>query len=354
MLGGYPFITHPCSGIFILPLQIPEESLPYLQRDKDMMLTTTKQDDDLGNREHGTVLERYEYDAYGNPYILDAQYAPRTTSNYGNPYLFTGRRADYLDSGSLKIQYNRNRYYDYYAGRWLTHDPLNYIDGMNLYEYVQTNPVNHIDPFGLYWMPFPSPPPPHSLATKIQGILAMRIIATPVGVLLLPKEYELEDELEEMNVELFPSPMDDCYAEVIKRNRGQVRDKWATLDFSIDRCPGDWITWGSLPTSLWWWLGGAHKVSAEGSLKACCSTGCSYCLAKDRKVDWYWHDRIDSHSLFERGWPGSISEGIAYIIEGILGDLWIDKLRNADYSVIIHWKDSGDEEILRVPMIGLD
>jgi len=38
----------------------------------------------------GTVLERYDYDAYGEPYILDTQYAPRTTSLYGNQYYFTG------------------------------------------------------------------------------------------------------------------------------------------------------------------------------------------------------------------------------------------------------------------------
>jgi hypothetical protein len=58
--------------------------------------------------------------------------------------------------GSLKIQYNRNRYYDYYTGRWLTHDPLGinpadgalnplsirrqYKDGMSLYEYVHSSP----------------------------------------------------------------------------------------------------------------------------------------------------------------------------------------------------------------------
>jgi RHS repeat-associated protein len=71
------------------------------------------------------VIERYEYDAYGNPTIWNADFTTeRESSNYGNPYLFTGRRTDYLDSGSLKIQYNRNRYYDYYSGRWLTHDPL--------------------------------------------------------------------------------------------------------------------------------------------------------------------------------------------------------------------------------------
>jgi len=38
--------------------------------------------------------------------------------------LFTGRELDILDSGSLKIQYNRNRYYDSYTGRWTTQDPL--------------------------------------------------------------------------------------------------------------------------------------------------------------------------------------------------------------------------------------
>ncbi|MGB2807521.1 MAG: RHS repeat-associated core domain-containing protein [Sedimentisphaerales bacterium] len=115
----------------------------------------------------GTVLERYEYDAYGNCYVLEPNFAPDSDgqSNSGNPYLFTGRRVDILDSGSLKIQYNRNRYYDYYSGRWLTHDPLGmlpnskalnyfkpviqYSQGMNLYEYVSSTPIIGIDPWGL-------------------------------------------------------------------------------------------------------------------------------------------------------------------------------------------------------------
>jgi len=113
----------------------------------------------------GSVVERYEYDAYGNCYIMDASYNPRSSSNYGNPYLFTGRRVDILDSGSLKIQYNRNRYYDYYTGRWLTQDPLGitpnaqkpnmfdittqYANGVNTYLYVIDNPVLLADAFGL-------------------------------------------------------------------------------------------------------------------------------------------------------------------------------------------------------------
>jgi len=98
----------------------------------------------------GTVLERYEYDAYGSCSILEPNFAPDPDgkSDYENPYLFTGRRLDILDSGSLKIQYNRNRYYDYYTGRWLSHDPSGYVDGMNLYEYVRGNPTKSLDAYG--------------------------------------------------------------------------------------------------------------------------------------------------------------------------------------------------------------
>ncbi len=93
----------------------------------------------------GAVYERYEYDAYGNPTIWQGDFISEK-NNTSNPYLFTGRRADYLDSVSLKIQYNRrgpqthffafagpNCCYDYYKGRWMTLDPLNYIETMNLY-----------------------------------------------------------------------------------------------------------------------------------------------------------------------------------------------------------------------------
>jgi hypothetical protein len=42
--------------------------------------------------------------------------------SYVNRCLFTGRTVDILDIGSLKIQYNRNRYYDYSRSRILTYD----------------------------------------------------------------------------------------------------------------------------------------------------------------------------------------------------------------------------------------
>jgi len=91
--------------------------------------------------------------------------------------LFTGRRVDILDNGSLKLQYNRNRYYDQYTGRWLTQDPLGitpnpqkpnrfgvidqYDDGLNLYEAVGSNPLIRSDPWGLFIVRLPDPFPPY-------------------------------------------------------------------------------------------------------------------------------------------------------------------------------------------------
>lgn len=34
-------------------------------------------------------------------------------------------------------------------GRWLERDPIGYIDGLNLYQYVRGNPTGYVDPSGL-------------------------------------------------------------------------------------------------------------------------------------------------------------------------------------------------------------
>ena len=96
----------------------------------------------------GTVVERYEYDAYGKVQILSTNYALRTTSLYGNPYAFTGRRLDILDDGNKKIYYYRERYYGPYMARFFQPDPIGYVDGMNLYEYVRGHCVVATDPWG--------------------------------------------------------------------------------------------------------------------------------------------------------------------------------------------------------------
>ena len=136
----------------------------------------------------GNVLERYEYDAYGNCYVMDSSYNPRTESSYGNPYYFTGRRWDELDNGSLKLMYYRNRYYDTYTGRFTTQDPLGikpnsqlpnvfdilnqYDNIVNIYIYALNNPILLNDPFGL------------KPKCKADGFAIMAWVALPKGTSL--------------------------------------------------------------------------------------------------------------------------------------------------------------------------
>jgi len=94
-------------------------------------------------------VEKYSYDVLGEPTIRDVNDQILTTSDCGNPYMFTGRRCD-PESG---LYYYRARYYSPQIGRFLQVDPIGYQGGLNLYTYVENNPANLTDPLGLFYDP---------------------------------------------------------------------------------------------------------------------------------------------------------------------------------------------------------
>ena len=93
----------------------------------------------------GTVAERYSYDPFGLPTITNSTGTVISTSAVGNPVLFTGREWE----PEVGIYYYRARFYHPGVGRFLSRDPIGYVDGLNLYAYVGNNPLNWRDPLGL-------------------------------------------------------------------------------------------------------------------------------------------------------------------------------------------------------------
>jgi RHS repeat-associated protein len=63
---------------------------------------------------------------------------------YGNK-AFSGREWD----PEIGLYYYRARYYDPKIGRFISEDPIGFAGGVNLYSYVDNNPVLAGDPSGL-------------------------------------------------------------------------------------------------------------------------------------------------------------------------------------------------------------
>ena len=86
-------------------------------------------------RSNGVITLTRQYDPWGN--LLSGG------STRG--YAFTGREWD-AETG---LYYYRARYYDPKIGRFITQDPIGFAGGVNLYTYVNNNPVRYADPLGL-------------------------------------------------------------------------------------------------------------------------------------------------------------------------------------------------------------
>ena len=83
----------------------------------------------------GVVTDKFSYSPFG-----------KSADESGSPYKFAARRID----SETGLYYNRNRYYNPSTGRFISPDPIGYGDGMNMYAYVKNDPMNGVDPMGLF------------------------------------------------------------------------------------------------------------------------------------------------------------------------------------------------------------
>jgi RHS repeat-associated protein len=144
----------------------------------------------------GTVQDHIDYDAFGNVIF-------ESTPSFSDRYKYTGRESD-VETG---LQYNRARYYDPKAGRWMAKDPIGFAAGdANLYRYVGNDPTSYVDPSGrgeqptddgsnLQWITQEKMKDlvDNKLAREVKvGVKSHRIIITAYGSQIRAFDYKLD------------------------------------------------------------------------------------------------------------------------------------------------------------------
>src|SRR5208282_1414049 len=83
----------------------------------------------------------YEYDPYGNTLSSSGPLASANTHRFSSKEYMAGPG----------LYYYLYRFYDPSLQRWPNRDPIEEEGGINLYAYVENDPVNRVDPLGLTW-----------------------------------------------------------------------------------------------------------------------------------------------------------------------------------------------------------
>lgn len=135
---GRPVVSYLYGNDIDEALQMTKGSAVYYYHTNHLGSTMALSDAD------GAIVERVDYDAYGQPTFFDVDGNALAQSSIGNAILFTGREYD-AESGTY---YYRARSMHPNVGRFMQKDPLIYIDGLNDILYVYNNPSKFIDAFG--------------------------------------------------------------------------------------------------------------------------------------------------------------------------------------------------------------
>lgn len=131
----------------------------------------------LHSNDQGHVLA---YSDANGKRVAQAEFAPfgevRTAPKGDRPMFFAGQRYDRV----AKVVPMRARVYDPALGRFLTPDPSGLKGGTNAYVYVKNNPLDLVDPLGLFSVPLASVASVLPITTQV-GFLSDMLSALSSG-----------------------------------------------------------------------------------------------------------------------------------------------------------------------------
>jgi RHS repeat-associated protein len=97
----------------------------------------------------GTVVERIDYDPYGNSTVLSASFGSTSYTLGTDPYQWVyGFQGGRLDPNSGLYHFGA-RMNNPVMETWMSQDPAGYVDGSSLYQFVGSSPADLADPTGL-------------------------------------------------------------------------------------------------------------------------------------------------------------------------------------------------------------
>ena len=94
------------------------------------------------------VMDRVVYSPYGGFVVYNSTWSGALSNSLPptmDVSLYQGMAIDPMTG----LYYARNRNYDPTLGRWINQDPAGFINGGNTYQFVMSNPVGNVDPWGL-------------------------------------------------------------------------------------------------------------------------------------------------------------------------------------------------------------
>jgi RHS repeat-associated protein len=142
----------------------------------------------------GGVQERFIYDSFGSPIILDSSWSVRSSSQYSWVILHQGGRRD-TATGLYDF---RTRWLSPLLGRWIQVDPIGFLGlDVNVVRYLGNHPYSAVDPLGEKQQ-LPQPQPTRIIKDERQfGFFfdgAGRVAADNSNIHQLYTEYDSKDK----------------------------------------------------------------------------------------------------------------------------------------------------------------